>query len=211
MIRRHLLVLGLLMLSACAGHEDTYYRNTQAIDRLAISPPEELRDTVNIPVVGVTIDFQGTNGWTSTKNRTNEFQYFKYIEKDRLHTAVIRVYPVFPPRAEFKDLNDFYNYTKPNLELLRDKNGNDIEFIVSASSEKAPLCTSLHKKTRTKDEKHAPGKLLVHDGYEYICKHPYRPRVFVNLHYSERFALADNIADVQSRAEMMFKRITFSE
>jgi len=211
MIRRHYLVFGLLVLSACATHEDTYYRNTQAIDRLVIPQPEELRDTVKFPVVGVTIDFQGTNGWTSMKNRENQFQFFKYIEKDRLHTAVISVYPVFPPRTLFKDLNDFYNYTKPNFELLRDKNGNDIEFVVSASSEKAPLCASLHKSTRTKDEKHAPGKDLVHDRYEYICKHPNRPSVFVNLHYSERFLITDNIIDVHSRADAMFKRITFSE
>jgi len=180
-------------------------RNTPSIET------EEIVDALNIPGVGVSINFEGTQGWRSIKNKTNEFQYFRYIDRRHIHTAAIRIYPIFPPRTQFESVNDFLNYTKKDLEKLRDKNGNDIEFTVEPSNEKAPLCVAFHRKTLLTDEKNHPGTSLVGEAYEYICKHPNRPRVFINLHYSERFPAVSNVADVQSRANSMLSRITFSE
>jgi len=204
MTRFSIIIISLLM-SACAVHEDTYYRNLEANKHFASL--HYLHDVVKIPTLGVVIDFKDTHGFIERSLKSTSYNYGKSIDKSRWHTAAIIIHQISPPRIDFENEKVFFQELKTNLEILRAKNGNNIEFSVTSDKKKGSWCVLYHNKEYLKNQKDAPGKLFIYDRYEYICKHLHRSNIFLNLSYSERYASGEGVSNARVRAEKMLEKI----
>jgi len=196
-------------------HDNPLYNAQRqgAIDRLDVTAlrPQEMAETVALPAVGISVDFLDTNGWFRVRGPDAGVAFAKNVDPARRHTAGVVVGAVFPPRTDFSTLDDFFRYSKADLETTRDK-ANDLEFVVEPSTVVAPFCVALHRRTKASAASIGMAwRTLTTETHEYLCRHPYRARQFVKLHYSERFFTSDNIPGVRARADDMFKRIAFLE
>ena len=161
---------------------------------------------ITMPAVGVTVDFHGTDGWQSLRTESGRFSFFKAVDRQRFHTAMVVVAPVFPRCDSSKDSNDLLNCVKPDFE--KQKDGKDIDFEYEASHELAPVCVAFSRKRPERDTRNAPGVDLMLEVHGYICKHPTRVNVFVNVNYSERYR--PEVSSVPTRAKEMLNKVSFS-
>ena len=168
---------------------------------------------IHIPAAGVSV-YLPQSGWehlTDETPITEGATFAQYMDKNTQHTAVLSIKLEHPPRTTFADMNDFYNYMAESFKSQRKAVYPDMVLDVVPAYGKAKLCVMMHSSQLTSDEKKAPGRTMTLEGYELFCQHPYQPKLFVMMHYSEREIARPVPSRVRERAEEIFANIRFEE
>ena len=214
-VMRHRIIIplaaSLALVAACDPLHSPAFKaaRSEAINSLQTVREPTLSELIELNGLGLLVDFRGTKGWRINRpGEAGQQQFATYLDIDARHSAVLTARAVFPKRNVFADLADYYTFMSG--EVVRVRQDDDVIFDHAPDASKAPLCMSLHTQARRADEPTAPGIIFVVDIYQYICAHPNRPNVFVNIRYLERFREAANITDVEARAKSFLERVTFA-
>lgn len=200
-----MVLAGASALCGCAVHEDTYYRNTEAISRLVGSPPLSGRRSF----LGTAIDFDDIGDWRPLREPSPSVLALYQNTGVRLYTRVLVVMRLHPPKNDYTDDADFIEAARRSIVADRTGEQRRIELDTATGAGRWHTCLRYYKKFTTVDSRRAPGQLFTEETFGYVCRHPARPSEVLGIYYSERYPASMDVGEFTDRANQVLGGINF--
>ncbi|MEJ2653290.1 MAG: hypothetical protein P8173_16310 [Gammaproteobacteria bacterium] len=193
-------------LFGCAGHEDTFYRNTAAIRSLNGSRPLSGAGTFR----GVWIDFDAIGDWSPLREASPEVFAAYQNTGVPLYTRTLVVMQLHPPKTDFADDQGFIEAARRSIAADRTREKRRIELDMATGTGEWKSCVRFYKKFTTEDSRSAPGQLFTEEVVGYVCRHPKQPSEVLGIYYSERYPVSTDVGGFIERASDVLSGIGFT-